>query len=61
MKGKEEEKKSNKFRGRAGRHYVHLSPRTARRIKGLYEWSLLWEERAAKLLATVDFVQESIN
>lgn len=37
----------------------HLAPRG--RIKGLYEWSLLWEERAAKLLATVDFLQQSIN
>lgn len=60
--GREErKKKSNKFRGRLAdiMSICHLAPRG--RIKGLYEWSLLWEERAAKLLATVDFLQQSIN
>lgn len=63
QEGKEEGKKEkrNKFRARLAdiMSICHLAPRS--RIKGLYEWSLLWEERAAKLLATVDFLQQSIN
>lgn len=53
-------KKSNKFRGRLA-DIMSICHLAAHRIKGLYEWSLLWEERAAKLLATVDFLQRSIN
>lgn len=54
---KEERRKSNKFKGRLAdiMSICHL------RIKGLYEWSILWEERAAELPATADFLQRSIN
>lgn len=60
-KGRSGEKKSNKFSRQAGRHYVHLSPCTVPRIKGLYEWSPLPKERVGKPLATVDFLRQSIN